>query len=173
MTDNYEYPLCLEEIKDLAYDLRDGKITLEEKEAILQKNKEWYERSEIMNKIDIVSDNYFNEEFNTSDMVKVFKDVYKKGFRRGVEKQKEVNNSSTIAVTPFVDNMNIFIVYPTEFDYLDGFRAAIVYAKDELHAERLVRVKNEGILPKKKQLKVEKFNFDGNERILVDDWFYG
>ena len=127
----------------------------------------------MMDKIDIVSDNYFNGEFNTSDMVKVFKDVYKKGFRRGVEKQKEVNNSSIVAVTPFADNMNIFIVYPTEFDYLDGFRATIVYAKDELHAERLVRVKNEGILSEKKQLKVEKFNFDGNERILVDDWFYG
>lgn len=39
----FEYPLCLEEIKDLAYDLRDGKITLEEKEAILQKNREWYD----------------------------------------------------------------------------------------------------------------------------------
>ena len=41
----FEYPLSIEEIKDLAYDLRDGKITWEEKEAILQKDKEWYERN--------------------------------------------------------------------------------------------------------------------------------
>ena len=168
----FDYPLSLEEIKDLAYDLRDGKITYDEREAILKKNREWYERSKnngmkgvkIMDKIDIVSDNYFNEEFNTSDIVKVFKDVYKKGFRRGVEKQKEVNNSTT--------NMNLYKVSAEEFDYLDGFRHAIVWARDELHAERLVRVKYDD-LPKKKRLLVKKIELeDDKELIISDNWIY-
>ena len=119
-----------------------------------------------MDKIDIVSDNYFNEDFNTSDMVKVFKDVYKKGFKRGVEKQKEVNNSTT--------NMNLYEVQAVEFDYLDGFCYAVVWAKDELHAERLVRVKKKGTLPNKKRLTVQKIELENDkEQIVSDHWFYG
>ena len=97
-------------------------------------------------------------------MVKVFKDVYKKGFRCGVEKQKEVNNSST--------NMNLYEVSAKEFDYLDGFRRAIVWARDELHAERLVRVKYDD-LPKKKRLLVKKIELeDDKELIISDNWIY-
>lgn len=44
----YKFPLCLDEIKDILYDYRDGKITLQEAENILQKDIEYEGKSTIL-----------------------------------------------------------------------------------------------------------------------------
>ena len=69
--------------------------------------------------------------------------------------------------------MNLYEVKALDFDYSDKFCYAIVWAKDELHAERLVRVKNEE-LPKKKRLVVQKIELENDEEQIIDThWFYG
>lgn len=65
--------------------------------------------------------------------------------------------------------MNLYYVTPVEFDSLDGFCGAVVYAIDKLHAERLVRVKYQEDL-RKKPLKVQLIELDTEEKILLSDW---
>lgn len=65
--------------------------------------------------------------------------------------------------------MNLYYVMPVTFDSLDGFCGAVVYAKDKLHAEKLVRVNYHTYIPKK-PLKVQLIELDTKEKILLSDW---
>lgn len=60
--------------------------------------------------------------------------------------------------------MKVFVIQRTDrYSYCDNYKAVIV-AEDELHAERLARVRVDGF--KKAKLKVSEVNLEAGEQIL-------